>query len=71
MKNLSNEGQVHGGLFYSLFEKNSSELNSIVGSGVARVDGHWAFNSLVFNTKNDGYHDNNKGMNTIEIELLK
>ncbi|TNV74427.1 hypothetical protein FGO68_gene11172 [Halteria grandinella] len=70
VKALSREGQVHGGLFYSLFEQQPSDLK-LVTSGFARVDGKWKFNSITLSTKTEGWHDSDKEMSAPEQKELK
>ena len=55
-----NIGIVHGKIYMSVFKESPSK-NSIVGSGFARVNGIWKYNSFTFNSMDDEYHTNNKG----------
>ncbi|CAF3373664.1 unnamed protein product [Rotaria sp. Silwood2] len=49
----------------------NQELDSVfIGGGFAYQNGEWKHNSFSFNTNQDFYHDNQKGMHYIEKELL-
>ena len=61
---------MHGSLFYSLFERDPSEVK-VLASGFAKVNGEWRFNSFTLNTGFEGWQDDKKGMHEVEIRLLK
>ena len=65
----TNASIVHGKLFKWLFNQ---EIDSkVVGAGFAYVNSEWKFNSYSMNTSDDGYHDKNKGMHPLEVEMVR
>eukprot|EP00747_Dinoflagellata_sp_TGD_P003597 gnl/TRDRNA2_/TRDRNA2_109260_c0_seq1.p1 gnl/TRDRNA2_/TRDRNA2_109260_c0~~gnl/TRDRNA2_/TRDRNA2_109260_c0_seq1.p1 ORF type:complete len:135 (-),score=12.52 gnl/TRDRNA2_/TRDRNA2_109260_c0_seq1:209-613(-) len=60
-------GQVHGKLYKSLF---GMEPESVVGTGFAFQNGQWKWNSYVFNTTLDGYHDLERTAGEFEQQMI-
>ena len=60
---------VHGSLFKWLFNQ---EIDArVVGTGFAYVNGEWKFNSYSIHTSADPYHDREKGMSKLELEMVQ
>ena len=70
IKNITSKyGIIHGKTYKSVF--NEEPIN-IVGSGFARCNGIWKWNSGSFNLKSDKYHTlNSKSMNEIEAKWIE
>lgn len=69
IEHIPGEGQVHGSLFKSLFDKQPSQLNYVC-SGFAYRDNSWRYNSSVFNCGNDGWHDTKREMAALEKHYI-
>jgi hypothetical protein len=65
----SNQGIVHGSLFKWFFGIEPDDR--FVGAGFSLHERKFKFNSGVFNSRNDDYHDNTKSMSADEIYLIK
>ena len=64
----SNKGQVHGKCYKSIFGIDPD--NKLVAGGFAYVNGVWKHNSKSMNAVNDGYHDDQRAMSKIEVQII-
>ena len=63
-------GMVHGKIYKSIFNELPTTAN-VTGSGFARVNGKWKYNSISFNSKDDKYHTDHKTMKELEAKWVQ